>query len=327
MMNTTKKNHHYEINIENLKNAAQDLFMSSGRKTSLCLEDFKKRTRDFYSTMELDVRGQPWDRFDRHLIRSFIRRADSIIALNTDPALRSRRLLVIGCGNGRLAEEYLETAIALGFSEVTFNDLFEFHVENTRAYIAGLGDLTSRITVTYHTGDFTQARIGGHYDIAACMFYVTSEVLDPSSISALRQRRHHFFRHIRDVLIPYGMFIEDVPEAMVPGFYLHLRRNSHHVLTQLGILVEEAANLSLTCIQKRNGGYPFHLRYIPSESSHLSEMRSAGFFPVTDQTAWIDTTTGDGALGDPITHTSSVPVSDSAAIRMKKLHIWTPTFY
>lgn len=326
-MTTMPEGYLYELAPHNLTAAAHDLFLPFGRPAALPLSDFLRRAEEFYATMELDERGQPWNQFDRHLICSSIRRADSIIALNTTPADRTRRLLVIGCGNGRLAEEYLKTAIALGFVEVTFNDLFDFHVAHTRDYVETLTDLKGRILVTYHVGDFTQAQVAGKYDIAACMFYVTSEILDPSCVRALRNRRHRFYRHIRDVLIPNGMFIEDIPEAMLPGFYLNLRKNSQAVLTKLGVLVDEAANLSLTCLDKKNGGYPFHLRYIPSQSSHMSEMRSAGFFPVAEQNAWIDSVTGQGALGDPIIGNAAPPPCDSAAIRIKKLHLWTPTSY
>lgn len=340
-----------EINYHALEEAADGLFCGG---SGLSLAEYTEITRKFYETLDLGSRGIPSIMLDTELLLTYFTRARNYVLKKTTPKKRSNNVLVIGCGTGRLAEMYIEMARKLGITGVTFNDLIEAHVQKTKEKLQKIYNTGATqsdhlqicgIDVNFVAGDFTNLNLAGiRYDIATAIWFVTSEVLDPSSSKNLRAHRLQFFNKVRECLVDQGIFIEDIPESGLPGFYLLSRMKTLHILRKNGILTGEEGNLSLTNIKKPNDGYPYHLRYLPYNGAHEKEMNLSGLYSVDQVSADIPTeaiiTSEPDYLalfkektiydvGNKVRRiiTDLVAVSNHTGIdkKMKKVILWTPT--
>lgn len=240
--------------------------------------EFSSKASAFYQTLNLDQRGDVWTFLDHTALEVSLEAADFSVRQRAKPECPlSRRLLVIGCGDGRLAAAYIRLASRLGLGEVIFNDLFEFHLRKTREKVEALDFDRGALKVSYISGDFAAIDLNGDCDIAVAMFFVSSEILDLQSVEALNARRSAFFKAVRRVLHPAGVFVEDTPEMTWPGFYSNLRQTSETVLKGVSGLGDEVRNFTLTALEKREGAFPYHVRYMPKRERHIAERLAHGF--------------------------------------------------
>ncbi len=286
-----------EINYKALEEAANGLF---GDKKAMSLKQYLQVTKDFYETLDLEKRGTPSLILDTDLLlESFIRARDDIISKITKDQ-RTDKVLVIGCGEGRLSSLYIEMAKKLGIKKITFNDLLEKHIEQTKKKLQKVyntGTLDSNemsidgIKVEFLPGDFTTIDLqGSPYDITVAWWFVTSEIFNPNSPKELRQKRIEFYTKVRTNLIRKGIFIEDIPHSVSSGFYFLSRMKTFDILKRKGILVGEQKNLSLTNIPKKDkNAQPYHLRYLPYNGMHTKEMNASGLYEVDSRSEIIPT--------------------------------------
>lgn len=272
-----------EINYQRLKEAADFMF---GDRKGMPLQEYLKITEEFYKTLDLETRGMASILLDTDILLTYFTRACEYVKNKTSKLQRTNRVLIIGCGSGRLSDLYIEMAKKFGIKEIAFNDLLEFHVTQTKEKLQeiynvrspGFDDLPlENIKVQFLPGDFTALDLRNTpYDIAIAMWFVTSEILNPNSPQKLRERRIEFFGKVRESLIAKGIFIEDIPESGLPGFYYLARMKTLDILRNKNVLPGEEANFSLTNVSKKAGGYPYHLRYLPYNGTHSQEMSVSG---------------------------------------------------
>ena len=73
--------------------------------------------------------------------------------------------------------------------------------------------------------------------------------------------------------------VEDSPDQNCePGFYYTAARKTAHILTEKGILAEQAKNLILSNYSsEQNTGFPYQLRYVPRNGADNEEKQKSGF--------------------------------------------------
>ena len=271
-----------EINYEELQRAVREYFPAG------CGVDetkFNKLSGKFYESLSLCERGDLWGLLDRTALDIAIPAATAEVRERTTSSCpATRRMIIVCCGDGRLCETLILLAIELGYIEITFNDLFAFHVEKVKERVAELNFDKHCIKVSYSVGDFTTVPLEGYYDVAVAMFFVTAEILALTSLKALNKKRSSFFRAVRNGLHPCGVFVEDTPEMTWPGFYSELRLASAKAMSKVHGLGAEAKNFTLTALNKPSGGFPYHVRYMPERSRHYEERLANGFRPLDNWT-------------------------------------------
>jgi len=234
-----------------------------------------QRARQFYQTLELDQRADPWAEGDRALLRTVVPFLCRLLG-RTPTSPTNRRLLIVGCGDGRLAEIYIELAVKNGFAEVIFNDLFPEHIAATRAKVTRMRGEAQQVQTSFITGNFANVVLPQPADIAIALFFVTSEVCNIQSPNELLATRQRFYRSICRNLKPGGFFVEDIPERDLPNFYTTLGLISERILRAQHVMTGVEGFLSLTHVPKPSGGEPFHIRCIPSGVLRINELRNAG---------------------------------------------------
>lgn len=292
---------HPEISYPNLVSAADWLFdkmdPSQGKLSAF--------TKAFYKDFNLEERGGPSLMLDYALLMKYFGRAYQEVMDPTKSGERTRRVLDIGCGTGRLSILMIELAKKLGLREIVFNDLIEGHVNATRKKIkdtygdrANIRDNFGHVdglSISFYAGDFSEIaeKVGhlGEFDIVSAMWFVTSEVLDVTSSAANRKVRQDFYRKIKNVLSKNGVFIEDIPESGQSGFYKISRYFTYEILNKRGILganpdfpgsSPENINMSLTNIPGK--AKPFHIRCLEFNGAHEELLRSVGLFTLDRHT-------------------------------------------
>ena len=269
----------------------------------------------FYSTLKLDERGDLWGDIDRGLLGVSIKRAMRHLTKPRSCSLPpTRRLLVIGGGDGRLAKVLLELACANKITEICFNDLYADQVDVARNRFEALRPEQYGVKITYLSGDFSTLQLDGLFDIALALFFVTSEILDLQSSKALRQRRAEFYLSVRRALHPSGVFIEDIPETGLAGIYNEICRKTANLLRDVPELMDDRSSFALTYIRKPDGGFPYYIRYLPSPERHYDELASVGFVLVG---SW-----NEQALQKP----NEDDVGNLQMRRLKRLELWVPSY-
>ncbi|MDF2378606.1 MAG: class I SAM-dependent methyltransferase [Candidatus Gracilibacteria bacterium] len=292
-----------EITFRNLRKAAGWLF-ENGQITN---EEFKRITIAFYNNFDLKKRGGPnyWE--DCALLIDAYSDAYAEVMDPTTSGVRTGRVLDIGCGNGRLSVLLIELAKRTKMKEVVFNDLLPEHIEATRKYIGEVYQTNTDDEVTvidgvkirFEAGDFAEVakkKNLGKFDIVTAMWFVTSEILSLVSSEELRRVRLDFFKKIRLLLPKHGIFIEDIPESGLAGFYKISRYYTYELLQERGVLMQnpnhpesapEAINMSLTNIPDKN--HPYHIRCLEFNGSHEALLKAAGFYKKTSTVGDIPT--------------------------------------
>lgn len=271
-----------EINYAELKKAVGEYFPAG---YGVDEHKFNILSGRFYESISLGERGDIWGFLDRTALEIALPAATAEIRGHSSSSCPpTHRLLIVGCGDGRLCEALIVSALKLGYIEITFNDLFAFHIEKVKDRVARLNFDRESIKISYNVGDFANARFEGYYDVAVAMFFVTAEILSLTSLKTLNEKRSSFFRAIKNALHPFGVFVEDTPEMTWPGFYNELRIASAKAMSNVHGLGKEANNFTLTALNKPNGGLPYHVRYMPERSRHFEERLANGFRPLDNWT-------------------------------------------
>ncbi|QQS59891.1 hypothetical protein IPN35_03415 [Candidatus Peregrinibacteria bacterium] len=275
-----------EINYDRLKESAQYILK---KRTSLPFEEYRKITELFYNSMDMEERGSSHFLSDVNVLIKYLEISLNIIDTHLTPALHTNAITVIGAGEGRMIPLIIEMGkkTKQKIKKIIINDLLESHIETIKGKLSDTygTDKSSNIDgieIEYREGDFGKINIP-FSDIAIATWFVTSEILDPSSVSALQEHRSHFFKKIRTTIGEHGFFFEEIPDILQSGFYYLSRSKSAHILTEMGFLPEESENFSLTNIPKENNGFPYHIRYMPKNGGHGREMTNAGFYSLASE--------------------------------------------
>jgi hypothetical protein len=117
-----------------------------------------------------------------------------------------------------------------------------------------------------------------------------------------------------------------------------------HILKKKVVLLGEEGNLSLTNIPKKNGGNPYHIRYLPFNGTHQREMNLSGLFGIDSVTVEVPTKSFLTSAPDStelfqgktinevkaivkrlVADVTEFPVGDAIDRQMKKITLWTPS--
>jgi SAM-dependent methyltransferase len=201
---------------------------------------------------------------------------------------RTNRILVVGCGQGRLAEVYITLANRFGVKEIIQNDLVKSHVEQTREKIRKIygndGSCADGVKITYVPGSIQEASIpGGDVDAAYMLWFVSAEFCNPKSDNAMGDARSRTYKKIYKLLKYGGGMVEDSPDQNCePGFFYTAARKTAHILIERGILPKQAKNLILSNYRsEQSDGFPYLLRYVPRNGADNVEKQNAGLTYVT----------------------------------------------
>ncbi len=272
-------NVHHTLNNENLSNAARIIFGESDHMTREYYE--KTIIAGNYIGFDLEKHGFPNLLADLKILTEFFRTAIHTVTKSTKQ--RSGKVFFMGEGPGRTAIAAIELAKQLKIEEIVFNDLLSEHLDQTREKIAKCYNTREQkidgVEINFLAGDFIEiaSNIRKNFDALFAMWFVASEICDFSSIKALRKRRNLLYSQIRKLLTKQGVFVEDIPfSAGVGTFYYTARLKTYAILHEMGILEGENNHMLLsdfTDIQK--GGFPYHIRYVPSNGKHRDELAKA----------------------------------------------------
>ncbi len=274
-------NVHHGLSNENIQKAAHIIFGDQDKIT----QDFYQNTivAGNYIGFDLERHGFPNLLGDMKLLTNTYRTALHTVRQTTKN--HSNKVFFMGCGPGRLAIPEIEISKKLGVREIVFNDLLADHVDATREKVAKCYGTRNQkidgIKIEYLSGDFLQIAdtIRKRFDAMFAMWFVTSEICDFESVEALREKRKLLFSQIKKLLTKQGIFVEDIPFSEGVGSYYYLARlKTYAVLHEMGIMEGENDHMLLTDftdIQK--GGFPYHIRYVPSNGKHRRELEQAGF--------------------------------------------------
>jgi SAM-dependent methyltransferase len=176
---------------------------------------------------------------------------------------------------------YVALAARLGWTEIVLSDLVPSHVERTRARAGELFGTETKaegVTLQYAAGDVAHVALEGSFALVQALWWVTAEILDPSSAQAIHRLRHHVYTKLHGLLSPGGAFLEDVPDADSPGFYHLAVAKSAHILGERGILYDKHTDLLLSnWTYEQSDGFPYQLRIAPSHASEHQEKERVGF--------------------------------------------------
>lgn len=246
-------------------------------------EDYVRLSEEWYLHHDVEKRGLPFLLHDtKILIEMFIEAFCHLHKLNKTQ--RTNRLLVVGCGSGRLARVYIELAKVFGITSVVFNDLFDFHVNQTHEKIRqAYGSKVDGIATHFISGDVITIPSERLFvnDIVTSMWYVNSEIIDPSSDEATRRLRVEYYKKLRSVMHEGSLLIDDEPNPNPDNFYYYLWRATYIALSEAGlgnVMGKEQKNITLTNIPGDDGANISHVRLIRSPFDNDKERKIAGGF-------------------------------------------------
>ena len=268
------------LNYDALVAACENIF---GNQQAIPYEEFKRLTQAAY-TINMEEYARLHNFTDAVKLTEYctyiINQIDKAVGKKSTS---QHNIIVIGCGQGRLAEVYITLAKKLGIDKITFNDLIDAHVEQTQEKIKRLyntdGNSADGIKISYLPGDILTVDIAESFAAAFLIWYVSAEFCDPSSPENMRVLRHQIYTKMNNLLRPGGGFIEDIPDPnMAPGFYGIANDKTEHILGSRGILLGEHQNLLLSnWTSEQTTGFPYQLRYTPRNGTDFREKEKAGF--------------------------------------------------
>lgn len=269
--------------------------LNSQRMTELAQTLFEGRSGMGYSEylhkLELAYTGWP---ADFETICQSINFAESATLALTFLKIRERlnsvmgrerfedgRLLEVGCGEGRLSNVLMLLGERVGIHEMTLNDISQRHIEATQKNVFHKEKfIKEQISINFKQGDFSQLPIGNTFSIIVAFRSSTSEIFNPSTPKDFSESRMKLYAKISTLLDDDGIFIEDVPDPDVPGFYKLQALKTKIILSRLGILNPIEDKFLIT----HYGEYPTipiagQIRTINNISSDLEEKRLANLYP------------------------------------------------
>ncbi len=267
------------LSYDALVEACEQIF---GERTAISYEEFQEKTKAAYQ-IDMDEYAQLHNFIDSVKLVEYFAYLRAKIEAMISRHKRTDRIILIGCGQGRLANVYISLAKKLQIKEITFNDLLEKHIHETEQRIKTLygtdGQSADGIKISYLPGDIATIDVSGLFDAAVMWWYVSAEFCDPGSIENMRKIRDHIYAKINEMLVPGGGLIEDIPDPnMTPGFYQIANFKTAYILKERGILPGEHKNLLLSnWTSEQDAGFPYQLRYVAKNGSDMREKEKAGF--------------------------------------------------
>jgi SAM-dependent methyltransferase len=276
------------LNYDAIVEACNAIF---GKGKSITREQYQELTRQSYRIDNMVAYARKHNFSDAVKLASFFAHVSA--ALNPMKN-KTGRIIVIGCGQGRLAEVYVTLARKTGVKTIIQNDLIPEHLEATRQRIRNLygndGSKADGVRIEYVQGDILTADVPDNsVDHAYMWWFVGAEFCDPSSAEAMRQNRIDTYKRINRMLIPGGAWIDDMPDPNTdPGLYRLAVLKTAHILKERGILPEVADNLMLTNWRfEQDEGFPFQLRWAPRDGEDNKLKEKAGFRMVRSESSSI----------------------------------------
>lgn len=261
-----------------LSKAAEALFQ--GRRT-MPLSEYRKKHADSYQ-INMETYAGPHNFSDAVMI------VDNMLSIESalkEDGRGPKKLLIGGCGQGRLAEVYIAMARRLGIETITFNDILDAHIDLTKQRIkkiAGKDDISKvdGIELEFVSDDILSANLPeGDYDIVDLRWYVTAEFLDTSSPDRMKHSRHMYFRKINELLRDGGFMIDDKMDTdKGPGYYRLLSFKSRDIARSLKILPGMESHLIFNnWEEEQSDGFPYQVRFAPYNGRETEEKTQAGF--------------------------------------------------
>ncbi len=284
LRNATQCANHGDLNIWTLHKAAEKVF---GGETSISPEKYRKIVEGNYDDYDLERHGSVHFLTDLRLLAKTFQIGINVVRQTTSD--RSKQVLFMGCGPGRLAIPSIELAKKEGIKRIVFNDLLEHHIEKTRQKIIDFYNTSTcnidGVQVDFLVGDFIEKgeeliqNINERFDAIFSNWFVTTEIADFSDKDRLQKSRRVLYKTILDLLTKQGVFIEDIPYSEGVGTYYYLGRlKTYAILDQMRALQGINDQLLISNFSHvQEGGFPYHLRYVPANGKHRTEMENAGF--------------------------------------------------
>lgn len=275
----SRGNIHHTLNNENLKRAAQAIFKDQHHIT----KEYYQNTvvAGNYDGFDLEKHGFSSLLQNLRVLTEFFRSAIHLVDKTTKH--KSDRVLFMGEGQGRTSIAAIEIAKQLRVKEICFNDLLVDHIEHIREKIAKCYGTRSQVIdgvkISFAPGDFIDiAENIEEFDAIFAMWFVTSEICDFSSIEKLLNLRNKLYLCIKKLLTKQGVFIEEIPFSEgIGAFYYTARLKTYKILQEMGILEGENDHMLLTDFTDiQSSGFPYHIRYIPSNGKHRQELENVG---------------------------------------------------
>ena len=273
------------FNMSRLKRSAEYIFNSPFINSS----KHSKLIEENYNGLNVERHGAANLARDLQLLTEYMSATSSMVKSMTED--RTDRILFMGEGPGRTSIAAIELAKKLGYKEVVFNDLIERHVASIRKKVRSVygnpdKDKTyNGLKITYHSGDILNYSDDfGQFDAIFAMWFVTAEIADFSSIEALQKKRKQLYKKIHLLLSKQGLFVEDVPYSEGVGtFYYLVRLKTFSVLQEMNLLnknkdgeeVFENSQIIITDYSDtQTSGFPYQVRYAPTNGTRRSQMNS-----------------------------------------------------
>ncbi|MDF2379599.1 MAG: class I SAM-dependent methyltransferase [Candidatus Gracilibacteria bacterium] len=268
------------LDYEALKKVMFKIFQ--GKKT-ISYERQKELTKLSYSPIDMETYAKLHNFSDTLMVTEYFAYTRTKIQNITN---RTDRILVVGCGQGRLAEVYLTLAAIYNVKEVVFLDLIKEHVEQTEEKIRLAKEANPRlrnVKTELIVGDINETEINSVFDSIWLIWFVSSEFCNAESPEALISTRNRIYQKFNKLLTPQGALIEDIPDPnMEPGFYHLGNLISEDILRRNGILPGQQKNLLLSNWspeqpEKDNVSFPYQLRFTARNGWDVQEKERAGF--------------------------------------------------
>lgn len=281
-----QKTEHPAIMHDHLVEAAEQIFAG---QTALPYEQYLTKLCRSYAPLHLADYAEDHNYSDAVLLTDLIKRIreqleqNEILGESVQGA--HRQLLVIGAGDGRLLEVYVQLARKIGIERIVMNDLMDAHVDAIEEKAKSLYGTdgwqeTDGVKLQLLRGDFRTADIAHkQYAIAIAFWFVANEFLDPSSSTAMHQHRRAIYRKIHAALVDGGAYVEDGIDVNHPGFYETARRRSEEILGERGILYGNHQNLMLTSWKHEQEPeyFPYQIRFTGHNGHDNHEKEDHGF--------------------------------------------------
>lgn len=305
-------NDHPLLKFESMVEACDAIF---GNRKSISKEEYLQLTKDSYR-IDMEKYARKHNFSDGVKLAEIFARVEAAMSGKSGT---TGRVIVIGCGQGRLAEVYISMAKKTGIKTIVQNDLIPEHVEATREKIkrmyGGDGSRADGVNIEYVPGDILLSDVPDHsFDSAYMWWYVGAEFCDPSSSDAMRENRIATYQRIHRLLIPGGAWIDDMPDPnMEPGLYRLAALKTAHILRERGILPGMEENLILSNWKwEQKEGFPYQLRWVPQDGADNKLKNKAGFRYVGSETSSIPIRTDHRNAGPVVSTIKSIKDTDTA---------------
>lgn len=308
------------LNYDDLVEACEAIFGSS---KTISKKRYQELTKEAYQ-IDMESYARKHNFTDAVLLSEFFLQVSAAMQQGTTE--NTGRIIIIGCGQGRLAEVYVALAQKTGINTIILNDLIDDHIEATREKIrklyGGDGSRAENVAIQYVSGDILTADQpdDNSIDAAYMWWYVGAEFCDPSSSDAMLANRKATYERIHRLLIPGGVWIDDMPDPNnEPGLYNLASIKTADILRRKNILPGTEHNLLLTNWKfEQSKGFPYQLRWAPRDGADNKIKHNADFRYMTSQSTAIPVES-DYSSADVVVSTLRSIESLDTAVEVLKL--------